>query len=358
MTTFDVLDLFAGPGGWSHGLRSLGLRDLGVEIDRAALATRTAAGHATEPSDVAALDPRDLPATEGLIASPPCQTFSTAGLRAGADDMPLCHAALSDLAAGRDTRAEMRARCADPRSLLVVEPLRYSLARRPRWIALEQVPAALPLFQHTARRLGSVGYSTWTGILNAADHGLPQTRKRCFLIASLDRSALPPEPTHHRAGTPPTLFGPGRLPWVSMRDAIGCPTGDIITRGHHTTGGTRFPTGGPSWALTGRARSWTLRVGNQKRATRRVLDSPAPTLLFGHSLKDVSWHDEHGHKVRRLSVAEAALLQGFPADYPWHGSRTKQFEQIGNAVPPPVAAAVAAAATGTIVPTALRKVAA
>ena len=48
-----ILDLFAGPGGWSEGLRALGLRDIGIEWDEAACATRKAAGHLTIRADVA-----------------------------------------------------------------------------------------------------------------------------------------------------------------------------------------------------------------------------------------------------------------------------------------------------------------
>ncbi|MER6131715.1 DNA cytosine methyltransferase [Streptomyces sp. NPDC001815] len=342
-----VLDLFAGPGGWSEGLRALGLQDVGIEIDLAVCATRTAAGHPTIRADVAAYPTTALRGkVSGLKGSPPCQTFSAAGLRAGNDDLPLCHQALDDLAHGNDTRATLREACTDPRSLLVVEPLRYALDLRPEWIALEEVPAVLPLFEHTARHLSAAGYSTWTGILNAADFGLAQTRRRAFLIASRTRPALPPERTHADGGTPDNLFGDGLPPWRTMGDVLGCPPGIVHTRGNHTTGGSRFPTTGPSWAITGRARSWLLKVGNRPAATRRRLDQPAPTLLFGNARKDVSWIDPDGSPVRRISVVEAAALQGFPAHYPWAGSRTKQFQQIGNAVPPPLATAV----LGALVP--------
>ncbi|MFE0372964.1 DNA cytosine methyltransferase [Streptomyces tendae] len=336
-----ILDLFAGPGGWSQGLRTLGLRDVGIEIDPAVCVTRTAAGHTTIRADVAAYPTGPLRGkVSGLIASPPCQTFSAAGLRAGNTDLPLCHQVLDDLTRGHDTRTTARAACTDPRSLLVVEPLRYALDLRPEWIALEEVPAVLPLFEHTAWSLTAAGYSTWTGVLNAADFGLAQTRRRAFLIASRTRPALPPEPTHADGGTAADLFGDGLPTWRTMGDVLGCPPGEVITRGNHTTGGSRFPTTGPSWALTGRARSWMLRVGNRPSATRRRLDQPAPTLLFAKALNDVSWIDADGHPIRRLTVEEAAILQGFPAAYPWAGSRTKQFEQIGNAVPAPLAAAV------------------
>ncbi|MEV0534719.1 DNA cytosine methyltransferase [Kitasatospora sp. NPDC050463] len=336
-----IIDLFAGPGGWSEGLRRLGHTDTGFEIDAAACATRVAAGHRTIRTDVAAYPTAPLAGkVSGLIASPPCQTFSTAGLRAGTDDIALCHQALDDLAAGHDTRSILQGACSDHRSLLVVEPLRFALATRPDWVALEEVPAVEPLFDHTARILRSLGYSTWVGVLNAADHGIPQTRRRAFLLASTAKQVAPPESTHARIPEPESLFGPGRAAWVTMADSLTLPAGDVVTRGEHHTGGNRFATTGPAWALTGRSRSWSLRVGNRPSATRRPIDAPAPTLLFGHSLNHVAWHDDDGTPVRRLSIAEASVLQDFSAQYPWTGSRTKQFEQIGNAVPPGLATAV------------------
>ncbi|WP_051824718.1 DNA cytosine methyltransferase [Kitasatospora aureofaciens] len=302
-----IIDLFAGPGGWSEGLRRLGHTDIGLEIDAAACATRAAAGHPTIRTDVAAYPTTPLVGkVSGLIGSSPCQTFSTAGLGAGTDDIALCHQVLDDLAAGRDTRAALRPLCVDPLSLLAVEPLRYALDTRPDWIALEEVPSVEALFAHMARILRGIGYSTWVGILNAADYGIPQTRRRAFLLASATRRIVPPEATHAKAPEPESLFGPGRAAWTAMAYALKLTNAYVITRGEHVGGGNRFSTAGPAWTLTGRARSWKLSA---------TTSGPE----------------------RELSAVEAGILQDFPADYPWAGSRTKKFEQIGNAVPPGLA---------------------
>jgi len=410
----DAIDGCAGPGGWSVAAAALGIRELGIELDPWACATRAAAGHLTIRADVATL-PLDRMAGKirGLIFSPPCGTFSAAGKGEGVGDMPLIHAALDDLAAGRDTRAELAAACTDPRTPLVVEPLRYALAIRPEWIALEQVPAVLPLWRHTARILRALGYSAWAGILNAADYGVPQTRQRAILIASRVRTVAPPEPTHAKAAEPESLFGPGRERWVSMAEALGwaapLAAGVVNTRGERTTpGGNEFSPAGPSWALTEKTRSWTVRTnsGNgdahdyerdldapspsltsrsdrwridvgaggfaqgyerdvdepsptirlqsqswvlrnntQANSARLRLAEPAGTLFFGARGNDVSWIAPDASPVR-ISIEEAAVLQSFPPDYPWQGTKTQAFLQCGNAVPPLLALHVLSAATG------------
>lgn len=151
----------------------------------------------------------------------------------------------------------------------------------------------------------------------------------------------------------------------------------------------------PSQALTSKARSWTVhhpthydrRQGNTRDdGTRDMVrpipvDEPAPTLGAAGLAKgrDVWVHERPstavcadprisppGYRGRkddydaegnyrgersmdnavRVTLAEAAILQGFPPDYPFQGSRTKQFEQVGNAVPPPLAQAVIEALVG------------
>jgi DNA (cytosine-5)-methyltransferase 1 len=115
------------------------------------------------------------------------------------------------------------------------------------------------------------------------------------------------------------------------------------------------------------------RNGNQANAAERAMTEPAPTIHFGHALNRVEWiHDrpattvnadarisEPGHhdenesgsqqkNAVRVSVTEAAILQGFPPDFPWRGSKTAQFRQVGNAVPPPLAKAILASLLDTI----------
>ncbi|MFJ2812257.1 DNA cytosine methyltransferase [Streptomyces sp. NPDC087294] len=383
-----VLDLFAGPGGWSHALAVLGVRDIGLEWDEWACKTRAAQGQLTIRTDVAMYPVWPfLGKTTGLIASPPCQAWSMAGKRLGLLDQPLVHQAVADLATGRDTREHLLASCLDARSLLAAEPMRYLHALtqhgQPEWVAMEEVPDVLPLWRQYAAILRTWGYSVWTGILNAADYGVPQTRRRAILIASRTRTAEPPPPTHAKATEPESLFGPGRQKWVSMAEALGWgatdrPVPTVCAGGGPGGGPEPFPSGSRKTLTDARDRgtwkpqstrheasqkrpaaaptcageaprwSWSLRSNNQANATVRRADEPAGTLFFGHRANECVWvadpapsgTDEKrtAPESIRITAQEAGLLQTFPADYRWAGNKGQQFSQIGNAVPPRLAA--------------------
>ncbi len=359
-TTLDdlVVEGFHGPGGWAEGRRLLGLttRAVGLEWDAAACATAIAAGHTVIRCDVAQYPTAAFTGRRIVkVDSSPCQAWSRAGKGLGLEDQPLVHQAVEDLAHGRDTRAALLTACKDPRSLLAAEPMRWHHGLRPETVLMEQVPAVLPLFQQYGRILRGWGYSVWVGILNAADYGIPQTRRRAILIASRVRDVAAPEPTHAERPAD-DLFGTRRKPWVSMADALGLQEGLVVnTRGDRkASGGNNFPADGPSWALTEKARSWwVLRHSARSNATTRRLDQPAATIVAGHARRDYQWQTVgDGPQQRRpLALAEAATLQAFRPDYPFHGSESKAFQQIANAVPPLLAAHVLSAATGIPMPT-------
>lgn len=197
-TTYDAVDLFAGPGGWDVAAHSLGLNVLGIEWDKWACETRRAAGLPTIEGDVRQYGPADFPGAKGFIASPPCQTFSTAGRGAGRKALDVVLTAIQALA---DREEVDYSSFDDERTGLVLEPLRWmleaiDLGEPYEWACFEQVPAVLPVWAAMAEVLADNGYSVDFGKLSAEEYGVPQTRKRAVLVAKLHGEASLPVPTH------------------------------------------------------------------------------------------------------------------------------------------------------------------
>lgn len=112
----------------------------------------------------------------------------------------------------------------DERSGLTLVPLHYIYWHKPRFVVLEQVPAVLPIWAAYAEMMRGwqEPYSVWTGYLHSEQYGVPQTRKRAYLIARLDgQEATPPPPTHSKYHQrTPAKLDPDVLPWVSMTEAL------------------------------------------------------------------------------------------------------------------------------------------
>lgn len=305
----DAVDLFAGPGGWDLGLADLGLSALGIEIDSLTCATRRAAGLQTLHADVREAG---RPRAVGLIASPPCPAFSAAGKLAG-------RAVLADLAEEAATAVRPRLDGWPEDAGLGLTPLAWALrAMRTcafRWLAWEQVPPVLPLWEACAERLAREGYGVATGILDAADFGVPQRRKRAFLVASLGFPVALPEPTHAAP--------------VSMGEALGWPPGYV---------------GFPRRADAGRA---SIDIEGMRYRARDLKSTEHPSFTLTEKARSWSRFDRDGTR-HRVTLPEASVLQGFPPTYPWQGPRYWQFHQLGNAVPPPLAVAVLRAAMGVV----------
>jgi len=309
--------LFAGPGGLDHGAEQCGIRSVGIEWDANAVATRYAAGLPTIHGDVTKYGPAvSIPA--GSSVGPPCQTFTVAGNGEGRAELERVIDAVKRM--GGRQPVDPR-EFADPRTALVLEPLRWALAdfeHAYNAIVLEQVPQVLPVWQAYADVLREEGYSVATGILRAEQYGVPQTRRRAVLVARLDREVALPAPTHrpYRKGVPQSEGDPHLKPWVSMGEALP-HRGEFTVVSNYGTG------------------------GDPKNRGRRTSAEPAFTVTGKISRFRLVGPD--GVELDRLSPSEAGRLQGFPADWPWSGNDISQ--QIGNACPVPLAAALVRAAT-------------
>ncbi len=286
-----ILDLCAGPGGWDVALAWHDRYDvIGVEIDDPANATAVRAGHQRVKGDISAGDLhllRGLP-IEGIVASPPCQGFSAAGKGAGRADVPFILEAAQLLADGEDPRSVLRAldaMAADPRTSLVLEPLRWVLALDPAWTVWEQVPTVLPLWQAVAAILRAMGWYAWAGKLRAEQYGVPQTRTRAVLIASQEHPVAPPAPTHSRYyPRDPQRLDEGVEKWVSMAEALGR---GMTMRPSMTLTGGGVASGGPEpFGNSGRVRMaeemkagrWMFGDARRANGTIRSVDEPAPTI--------------------------------------------------------------------------------
>ncbi len=268
----NVLDLFAGAGGAALGLHDAGFEHVAcVERDASAAATLRAAGFPAVEADVRDLDYAALAGTiDVLWASPPCQAWSSANQHGGPKG------------------EEDIARNGWPWTLRIVRIV------RPRWAIFENVKnarahverAVLPelrkLYAHVA---------LW--VLNAADHGAPQSRTRIFVIAG-----------------PRPVQPPASQPRRTMRDAIAVPW-DRPSPCVMTNEGKGRPTD-PAW--------WR-KLNNASDALALATDGAR----------------------RKLTLGECATLQTFPQGYPFAGRPEDRYRQVGNAVPPSLAAAVARA---------------
>lgn len=388
LDTYDapIVDLFAGPGGWDEGAAIIGVTNTyGLEFEANACRTAEAAGHARMLGDLSIVDPTEYRPAVGLIASPPCQAWSRSGKQLGRLDKAACFDLVDAHARGEGIGAVTH-EWADPRSHLVAEPMRWAVALEPDWIVLEEVTAVLELWQRYAIHLEERGYSTWVGVLNAADYGVPQTRKRAILIASRTRTVGRPEATHSKDGclitepwrtmehaapegadafaatnirpntavrkvtepAPTLAFGHETPRWITMASALGWGMTDrpslTVTGGGGDTGGAE-PFGNQA----------RQRMRRELEEGRWAFTRPATTVV-GSFRPDIiaapGWRKpgdgprQNAAGSVQVEAWEAGVLQSFRPDYPWTGARTRQYQQIGNAVPPRLAAHVLAEAIG------------
>lgn len=259
-----------------------------------------------------------------LVGGPPCQSFSSAGKMGSVNDS---------------------------RGQLIFEFLRIARDLKPRAILFENVrglvtargPKGEPgeVLDHLLGELASIGYSCSVGLLNAADFGAPQRRVRCFIVG-LRGSQAPPLPTatHAKqaaAHAQATLgFVQKVAPWVTLGDFLRenadsdranwvRPTEAMQRQLQDIPDGSGLKSAGVAEA-TRPGGHWGYKQGGF------IADQTLPArTVTGSTSQD--WIRLADGSLRRLTLAEVAGLQGFPADWYLAGSKAQQFKQVGNAVP-------------------------
>ncbi len=319
-----AIDLFAGAGGLSLGLKMAGW-DVEIALEYSPDFIKT---HRVNMPEVRHIcdDIRDVDFDQfngiGLVAGgPPCQPFSVSGKQLGNGDI-------------RD---------------MVPEFVRAVRESRPKFFLMENVSGLaskrfLPYLGAKLEELASLGYDVHWKVLDSADFGVPQKRLRLFVIGT--PCGVPfqfPDPTH----------GPnGAKPYVTVRDCLlDCPEDD------------------PNKAKVVYAKNPILRrspyAGMLLNGKGRPLELDAPSLTIPASaggnrthildpngvLKKYHTHLMAGGKprtgivkdCRRITTRESARIQSFPDWFEFVGRKSQQYCQIGNAVPPLLAKAVGAA---------------
>ena len=379
---YTFIDLFSGAGGLTLGFRLAGFKPLlAVDINHEAMLT-----YRRNNPDVIAIE-EDIHKVDAegaldkivgkfgndvvdvIIGGPPCEGFSIAG--------------------DRDPN--------DPRNRSFEELIRFVEVMKPKIVVMENVrgllsmkdPNGTPVVHRIIMSFKRIGYKVDCRVLNAADYGVPQLRERVIFIATcLDIPIIFPKPTHAPINNK-TLYevvderpSSNLRPYVTVWEAIG----DLppLAPGEEKTVYEKDPfTEYQKWARNGVPKNGLRNhkaVNHRKYMIERFKYIPPgkglkdvwdeipielrPKKLYGARCRrldpnkpafTVTAHclDEmiHPYQHRAITPREAARLQSFPDWYIFEGPyvifhsdpRQDQYEQIGDAVPPLLAKAVAGA---------------
>lgn len=330
MNKFNYISLFSGAGGLDIGLEGAGLKAISLcEIEDVFCQTLRANQDQTRSdgrvyfkdakvhkADIRVLTGAKLSREQQIdlvVGGPPCQPFSSSGKQ------------LSVI---------------DPRGSLIHEFLRIINEIKPRMFLFENVRGLVTardsfgepggVIRNLLEEFWQAGYSCRTTLLNSADYGSFQRRVRCFIIGTKKRIApLFPQPSHQRQAG---LFYSS---WRSLgeflekyadknQEGYTFPTEALVSQLQKLPNGTGLKSKGRV-EKTRPGGHWGYRQGT----FIADLSLPARTVTGSASQDWVRWDG----LLRRLTIEEVKLLQGFPPEWKFCGTKAQKFKQIGNAVP-------------------------
>ena len=298
----NVVSLFSGAGGLDLGFIMAGHKIIWANdcYGDAVETYRQNIGDHIICRDIADVDSSEIPDCEIIIGGFPCQGFSVANTKRYAEDK---------------------------RNKLYLQLVRVISRKQPKFFLAENVKGLLSLekgkvFKMILNDFGSLGYNVSYKVLNAADYGVPQIRQRVIIVGvrkDLKFEYRFPLPTHNAEGTE------NLLKWVSVGSVLSAiPAPDI-----------------PNEMSNHDYSKYKLNFNGYLGHRALNPDKPAPTVTARGDDKGGVVILPHPNAIRRMSCRELATVQSFPFNYVFAGTRSSVYRQIGNAVPPLLAYALA-----------------
>jgi len=339
-----VADLFAGVGGLSLGFEQAGFEvPFAVEFDKdiAVAYEKNHAGTTMYNSDISVLDPHELLKRHGcvdvIVGGPPCQGFSQKGKRLSVND---------------------------DRNFLFRQYVRFVDVFRPKYFVIENVPnivtTANGYFKdEIVKEFSMLGYDVKAKVFDVSEFGIPQQRRRAVFIGQLVKNTVKfPVPTGKHV-----TVGEAISDMISLESGEGCdlspyktsPQNDyqrVMRKGscgevknHQATSHSKvaiqrmkmIPKGMGREVLPPEHLTKSIYSGTW---CRMIEDEVAATITTRFDTPS-SGRFTHPTQNRCITVREAARIQSFPDSFVFYGTKTSQMKQVGNAVPPMFANAIA-----------------
>lgn len=303
----NIVSLFSGAGGLDLGLIRAGHKVLWAnDVFQDAVDTyRHNIGGFIDTRDIAHVPSEEIPFADVVVGGLPCQGFSIANRKRTVHD---------------------------PRNQLYKEMVRVVSDKRPMFFVVENVKGIISLARGSFLKVieaafSTAGYKTYHAVLNAADFGVPQKRMRFFMLGVREDIAtctpiFPPTKTHsdpNRDGVDSSL-----RPWVTVGEAL-----------------THIPEPEDSPNIPNHEYSnYKLRFNGH--LGHRYIDPnhPAPAVTGRGDDRGGVVVLHHPNNHRRMSVRELATVQSFPDDFIFQGTKTSNYRQVANAVPPTLGRAI------------------
>ncbi|NVM19611.1 MAG: DNA cytosine methyltransferase [Candidatus Lokiarchaeota archaeon] len=364
-----LIDLFSGAGGLSYGFQLAEFKiELAIELEKTYFESYkyNHPGGLNLNKDITKLDCKEMDdayikgnEVEGIIGGPPCIGFSSVGNR----------------------------RPDDPRNMLVFFFIKWVEYFKPTFFVMENVKGILTMgkgqvVEKIKKMYNDIGYNCKMQVLLAAEYGVPQLRERVFFIGTKDNSVqnIKIKKSRRKEAKQKTLFEVDSLPpFLNVKDALSdildiapfiendrsnaimnytkppktqyqeylrknsdklyehiAPnhSDEVIERISHIEQGKNHGS---------LPKEYQLKSGYPNIYGRLHLDRPADTITGNCGCVSAPGRFIHPTQNRAISVREAARLQSFPDEYRFFGNTKDKYKQVGNAVPPLMANAIAKA---------------